>query len=146
MSFPVELTPDALTYCQAKLTWVGPQTKPIPTLVFSTFHRLPELAAFAPLRTPGLHYGNDEHAVWHFAVEPAEAARVLERLRGAVEGAASEPAAVSLMVDPGRAGGFEAVLDLESGRAAARAAADGLDESNGLGRRVAGLFREAIGG
>src|SRR5581483_10523498 len=113
MTFAFDLTPGALTYCQAKLTWVGPQSKPIPSLVFSTFHRIPQLDAFARLRTSGLGYGNDEHAVWHFAVEPREAARVLERLSGVVERRGDDAPALSLMVIPGRDdGSFETLLDL----------------------------------
>jgi hypothetical protein len=73
-------TPTDLRPLQVKVTYVGVQSKPLPTVVFSTFHHLIAMDWFTRLRRPGLHYQNDEVALWNFSVTPEEMFRVVEAL------------------------------------------------------------------
>jgi hypothetical protein len=136
---------------QIKLTYVGSQTKPVPTVAFTTFYHIIRMDWFLSHRRSGLHYNNDEIAVWNFTVTPDEIRRIvamLSRLEAVQEHRGTEEACLSLMIvlQDSRLGpsAFEAVLDLDSVEAVIDAIRDALDEGNGLGRQVMDLQRQLI--
>lgn len=103
---------------QIKLTYVGPQTKSVPSIAFTTFYHVLDLDWFVGLRSLGLHYDNDDIAVWNFTVTPEEMMQVVGRLAKA--GAISEirelrdpHLSFTLAIRNSRIGdaAFEAVLD-----------------------------------
>jgi len=56
---------------QVKITYVSKQTNPIPTLAFSSSY-YPDMSAFKLYYRDGIHYGNDDIAVWSFLATPEE--------------------------------------------------------------------------
>lgn len=60
---------DYRTY-QVKITYVGMQKAPIPTLAFSSFYQPLDMSAFKPYYRDGIHYGNDDISVWSFNMSP----------------------------------------------------------------------------
>ena len=49
-----------LRFAQAKLTYLGIQSEPISTVLFSTYTVAPRIELFQALRTPGVNYANDD--------------------------------------------------------------------------------------
>ena len=136
---------------QVKLTYVGPQTKPVPTVVFTTFHHIIRMDWFLPLRRTDLHYDNDDIAVWNFTVTPGEMKQVVTMLAGLETLQApheTEAPFLSLMLvlQDSRLGevAIEAVLDQDGAEVVTRAIRDALDENNGLGRNVVDLQRQVV--
>ncbi len=63
---------EQLKSLQVKLTFVGEQARPIPSVAFtSIFHTL-DLGKFVPFRRSGINYSNDELAVRSFSASPEE--------------------------------------------------------------------------
>lgn len=135
---------------QVKLTHVGARLKGRPSAAFTTFYHLLRMDWFAPLRSPGLGYGNDEGEVWNFTVSPEEMARVVKTLAAMPEARATgggDPSlSLSLVLDESRLGrvAHEVVLDAEQGGAVILAMRDALDADNGLARRVLERQRELL--
>lgn len=131
---------------QVKLTYVGSQTKAIPTVAFTTFHHLLQVEWFRALRTSGLSYANDEQDIWNFTVLPEEMLRVAQAFAGHDATRLSCPldeACVSLAVvlRDSRLGTVEHAVLLNQRDAAAVGAAvrDALDEHDSVGRHVLAL-------
>lgn len=142
----VEGTGRDLRTLQIKLTFVGTQTKAIPTVAFTTFHHLLQLEWFRTLRTTGLSYANDEQDLWNFTVLPEEMLRVAQALAGHDATRRSfllDRAWVSLAVvlRDSRLGTVEYEVVLDQGAVASVNAAirDALDEHDSVGRHVLGL-------
>ena len=128
---------------QVKLTYVGPQTKAIPTVAFTTFHHLLQPEWFRGLRTSGLSYANDEQDMWNFTVQPEEMLRVAQALAGhdaTRQSCPLEQACVSLAVvlRDSRLGmvEHEVLLDQRAAASVNAAIRDALDEHDGVGRHV----------
>jgi hypothetical protein len=72
----LEATSQQLRQAQAKITYLGPQTKPIPTVVFGTEGW--EIAKDAFIKVQSRPYANDELPYTaRFTVKPAEFNRIL---------------------------------------------------------------------
>lgn len=140
-----------LHHAQVKLTFVGLQTKAVPTLAFSSFRHLLDMSLFVPFRRPGVSYANDDTQVWCFSVEPDEMAHIVsslaqvEALRPSHEPA--EPS-LSLMIvlHDSRLGNLhlEALLSSADAGRVSRAIRDALRRDNGLARRVLAMHRKAM--
>lgn len=105
-----------LRFAQGKLTYLGVQTEPVASVLFSAYTVAPRVELFLPLRSPGLHYGNDALAVTsNFTCTHEDFRRVLDLLAEtpAVRGPpAREPhTSLAIIPDVREAAGFEAVLD-----------------------------------
>ncbi|SRR5579883_2333445 len=136
---------------QVKLTYVGEQTKAIPTIAFTSFHHLIQMDWFRPLRTQGLSYENDEHDVWNFTVLPDEMLRVVTALAGLGAVRQSCPVdqaylSLAVVLRDSRLGqsAVEVLLDLPGAEVTNSAIHDALDEQDGVGRRVLELQRQII--
>ena len=78
----LDATEDQLRNSQAKLTFVGPQTKPIPTVVFHAEGYAPSMDAFVRFHHSGRSYQNDELPnTIQFAVSPSEFMRFLRAVK-----------------------------------------------------------------
>lgn len=123
-----DLSPQALTTVQVKLTYMGSQMEPMTTVVFVVEGQAAEISRFTPFRRPGIpfFYENDDAGWIHVVHVPLEAVqRLLERLRHpphpalTAGGAADEPF-VSFAILATVAGGdqvYEAILDHDHAKA-----------------------------
>ena len=136
---------------QVKLTYVGPQTKPVPTVVLNTFYHLIRMDWFSPLRKSNLHYDNDEISVCNFTVTPEEMKKVVTALRQVK--ALREPdetklpyLSLMIVMYESRLGQFasEIVLNRKGAESVSSAIRDSLDVDNGLGRKVMDLQSQII--
>ncbi len=85
-----EVTPDQLRSAQAKLTFLGPQSKPVPTLVLFIEGHLPLMKAFVPFHRSRHTYENDDLPYTAmFAVSRAEFVRLLRAEKGLLAGSSS---------------------------------------------------------
>jgi hypothetical protein len=135
---------------QIKLTYVGSQKKPVPSVVIMTTHHLAVMDWFRDLRTDGCHYENDDSALLNFSVAPREAAGIVARLaamgnvldRRDVAGAALSLMAV---LRDSRLGPIacEALLDGRAAPSVIDAIASSLDSQNSVGRSVLDVQRKA---
>jgi len=97
---------DALEYAsyQVKITYTGIQTKPSPSVLLAGIARLPGLAEFAPHRTPGIHYGNDDIKAFQLTVSGSTIQKFVEGIGDRpplqVPGGAAEPL-ISMMIERG---------------------------------------------
>lgn len=147
-------TPRSLRPVALKLSYVGPQKKPIPSVLVSTYHRVPALADFEPLQNPELNYANDTTALLHFTVADEIMASIVATMAEvAGEGVAAETAVVSaithvaanVVVDT-QARGAELLLAADAAEAVAMALAAALDGRDGTGLEVMAIFVQAAFG
>ncbi len=136
---------------QVKLTYIGPQTKPIPTVILTTFYHVPVLDWFVGLRTPGLHYSNDDIALWNIVVTPEEMSQVVKAMAKpdiVPEGRESSDPLISVMgaAQGSRIGsvGFEAVVNRDQFSVLSEAVRNALDSTNQLARSVIDRQRQLI--
>jgi hypothetical protein len=127
-----------------KVTHVGEQTEPVPSLVVASYFHLPSLDAFRSLRYPSLSYANDELPdVWCFCVSPQEFARMLSALNRLCASALAPGAAAiaaSVLIDlPGGAEGAESLLPEDRVADLYRELEAALASDNGTGRAVLGM-------
>lgn len=59
------MTPAQLKALQVKLTYVGTQFKPVPTVAFTAKGNTLDLSVFQPYERKGIRYGNDKIRVLH---------------------------------------------------------------------------------
>jgi hypothetical protein len=100
---------------QMKLTYLGVQTEPIPTLMLAS---QPNLSRFAPFRRPAIDYGNDQLPVIYrcspTAAEFATALRAISTEAAITAGGLATERFLSfsmINVISGTTKGFEAVLN-----------------------------------
>jgi hypothetical protein len=136
---------------QIKITYIGSQTKPIPTVVFTTIYHLMQMDWFLPLRSSNLHYNNDDIAVLNFTVTPDEIQQVvtmLTQLESVRNPRAVDVPYVSLMLvlQESRLGQarFEAVLGRRDAELVIRTIDNALHANNGLAHTVIDLQRQLI--
>ncbi len=64
---------------QMKLTYVGEQDKPVPTVAFTSHFNVLDMGKFKPYRRPGFHYGNDDLPnLWAFTCSPEELQKIIK--------------------------------------------------------------------
>jgi len=64
---------EQLRTLQVKLTYVGIQEEPIPTVAFTSSFNTVDMEKFRPFRRSGFHYGNDDLPnIWTFTCSPEE--------------------------------------------------------------------------
>jgi hypothetical protein len=88
-----DVTSDQLLTAQVKLTFLGPQSKPVSTVVFFIEGHPPSMEAFVPLHRSRRPYENDDlpYTV-KFAVSRAEFMRLLQTEKGLLTGSSSSGA------------------------------------------------------
>ena len=69
---------EQLRTLQVKLTYVGLQSKPFPTIAFTSHLNVLDMEKFIPYRRPGFDYGNDGIFVWTFTCSPEELQQMIE--------------------------------------------------------------------
>ena len=113
---------EQLRTLQVKLTYVGIQEEPIPTVAFTSYFNVLEIAKFKPFRRPGFHYGNDDLAnIWTFTCSPDELQQMIESV-GEVEAVRQGEVIgefLSFMMyntTPEGDKAFEAILDAETSK------------------------------
>lgn len=132
---------------QVKLTFVGTQSKPVPSLAFTTFHHMLDMSWFLPLRRPGLHYENDEFDIWNFSVSPHEMRSALTHLPRADSISETMPfVSLGVALRRSRLGecGVEVLLGPAATDATVSVIAREMDETNGLARTVLELYRSTF--
>jgi hypothetical protein len=147
--------PRSLRMVALKLTYAGPQRKPVPSILFSTYYRLPSMEQFMPLRDPGLNYANDDIALLHFVVAEPELSGMLTAAAQSIDmmdPAAGLPPMVALAVHREREtsgetsiGGY-AVLSKIPALTMVEGMLAALSKHNEIGREVMSLFRRAAFG
>src|SRR5438132_3328777 len=63
---------------QVKLTYVGPQQEPTPTVAFTSPTNVLNLSQFVPFRRPAFNYGNDDLDVRSFSASVGELQAVIQ--------------------------------------------------------------------
>lgn len=158
-------TPRSLRTAALKLTYVGPQKKPIPSVLVSTWYRLAALADFEPLESAGLNYANDATALLHFTVDDTVMGRIMAGVgTGAVSGnvlpvtggaehAGGGQAVLAVIAHLASSDGADAplrgvelLLPANAALACATAIAAALDSGDGTGRDVMAIFMQAAFG
>jgi hypothetical protein len=146
LEFLAHGTPTDLRTLQFKITYVGPQSKPVPTIVFTSFYHLIQMDKFLPLRRPGLHYGNDDVLVWNFTVTPEEMQQIalsLNGLQALHDFQAMNESFISLVavLKDSRLGecAFEAILDRQNAQQVMSAIRSGMNADNGLAHTILDL-------
>lgn len=137
---------------QIKLTYLGTQKKPVPTNVFTTYFHKIDMDWFLAMRTHGLHYGNDEIAVWNFTVSPDQMKMVVDALLEGIDtwgtvGVMSPCLSLMLALRESRLGqsACEALLDKESTLNVTATIRDALAAGgNALGRDLVNKQRQMI--
>lgn len=136
---------------QIKITYLGLQTKPTPTLVFNAYCHLLQMDWFSHLRQPNLHYNNDDIAVWHFTVMPDEMKQIVDSLRNLTnwrDSQANREPYISLMcvLKASRLGEMscESVLDGESAKEVIRTIQRAIPSENRLAHGVLDLYWSAL--
>ena len=144
-------TPRDLRTLQVKLTYVGVQTKAVPSVVFTTFYHLVQMAWFLPLGSANLNYANDETSLWNFTVTPEEMKSISIRLarEECLGSAAAVPMpylSLMLALRDSRLGeaAVEIILDMDCADGVARAIYDALDDDNGVGRSVIDSLQQLL--
>lgn len=134
--------PSRLSGVQVKLTYLSEQTKPVPTVVFGPFQRLPDLAAFKPYQTLGLPYGNDNFKnIEHFSVDLAELKAMLQKantIPAVQQGKRDGKFLAFVVVDttPGEVKGLEVVLNQADAKALVTALQTAASPSNGMAKQI----------
>ncbi len=137
--------PARLSHVQVKLTYLGEQTKPVPTVVFGAIGRLIDLQAFGGLRKAGIDYGNDElPRIESFVVTVDELHAMLQAAAlPAVTQGQRDGSWVSFMVldnAPPGIKGVEAILDPQEAEALVRALRSGVSPRDGPAAAVLDSF------
>ena len=113
---------EQLRTLQVKLTYVGIQTKPIPTVAFTSHFNALDMAKFKPLCRPGFDYGNDDLPnIWTFTCSPEELQQMIKSV-GEIEAVRQGEVIgefLSFMMyntTPEGDKAFEAILDAETSK------------------------------
>jgi hypothetical protein len=128
------MTVDQLKTLQIKLTYVGLQEGPIPSVAFTSTDNTLDLTKFIPFRLPAISYANDEIAVKSFAATTAQLKAVIDEvgvLPAVVAGGIAANPYVSFMM-------YNTVGGLEKAFQAVLDSSDALDLFNALRKGLAG--------
>src|SRR5579864_4361589 len=83
----LDATIDQLRMAQAKITYLGTQSKPIPTVIFFTEGHHVDRDQFASVQQHGKAYPNDDLPyTMQFTVRPEELRRILDALKPVLAG------------------------------------------------------------
>jgi hypothetical protein len=137
----MQASPESLESAAAKITYLGPQEKPIRTILFSPMLDETRLDRFAKIQFAHRLYPNDVPGnVDHFSVTPLEFHRVLTALRDVVEVREGErPTFLSFAVirqDDQRFKGAEFSIQQTTARRFYKILRDALEKENEPGRRM----------
>jgi hypothetical protein len=123
---------------QAKITFLGTQTKPVGTLTFSSEGHQVLMDRFIAFQAAGRPYANDGlPSTEHFSVNPAEFHRMLAAIRPILLEANTATGGVTLsFVLVVGAGGGEFRMNADIGRSFYPALIKSLDPGNDLGRTL----------
>jgi hypothetical protein len=127
-----------LKFAAGKLTYLGPQEKPIPTVLFSTVGYAPPLDRFALFQGGRKRYQNDDPGnIRRFSVTPREFHSILAAVRDLVKApTGGRPDFVSLVLLEKDDQGGEFQITRADGPAFYRAVQGALDRENELGRNL----------
>jgi hypothetical protein len=113
---------EQLRTLQVKLTYVGAQKKPIPTVAFTSSFNTVDMEKFKPFRRSGFHYGNDDLPnIWTFTCSPEELKGMIDAV-GEIEAVRQGEVIgefLSFMMyntTPEGDKAFEAILDAETSK------------------------------
>jgi len=115
-----EFNLEQLRTLQVKLTYVGPQRRPIHTVAFTSDLNVLDMERFRPFRRAGFHYGNDDlPSNWTFTCSPEELQGMIKSVGeiGAVRQGKVIGECLSFMMyntTPQGDRAFEAILDAET--------------------------------
>lgn len=130
-----------------KLTHVGEQTGPVPTVVVQVYFYLPSLEKFRSFQSPGVSYVNDElPTILNFATSPDEFSRALEKtdqVRKTASQGQPSLSFVTIVDAPEGIKGAEILFTYDGGVELHRALADAIDQDNKIGQLVLQKQREA---
>ena len=138
---------------QIKLTWTGPQTKPVPGLAIHSAARIFDVTPFRAFRRRGIPYGNDDLPVFRsFAAPPDRIVRlvraIVEAPFAAAAAARSEAKMVSATVIDTTSARRPNYVELLLDRAEAAALVDrmitALDASDPTGAAVLEAYRRSL--
>lgn len=95
----LDATAEQLPQAQAKITFIGTQSKPIPTVIVATAAGAPWLDEFTVIQNQRT-YENDTERVSQFLVSPQEMHKLLGSVRGSVvaQASGSQPRVLSFCV------------------------------------------------
>jgi hypothetical protein len=136
----LDATEDQLGQSQGKLTFLGPQTKPVPTVVFSAENHTPAIQAFVPFHLSRRPYQNDDlpYTVT-FMVSRTEFMRLLKAVRPLVVMPGSGSDLISFTVvheSPNGKSGGEFMIKESLAEAFYRAAIGALSADNVAGQKA----------
>lgn len=134
----LDATEQQLATAQAKVTFLGTQTKPIATVTFAPEGQVVSMDRFLAVQPGGQPYSNDGLPYTeHFAVTPAEFRRVLGALKPVLTGpeAARPPLILSFTV-VGDAGGGDFRIARDAARRFYLVLINSLDPENHRGRTL----------
>lgn len=72
--------PEGYAFHQVKITYVGAQYRPNPTLVFHSFRQPAAMEHFVAFQRRDYPYNNDKIMPWDFSVRPVEMGEFVERV------------------------------------------------------------------
>jgi hypothetical protein len=133
----------------AKLTHVGEQTGPVPTVLIQSYYHVVALQKFHTWRTAGLSYGNDDlPIILNFSVSPQELRSIFAEVKRvwSTEEQENRPSSLSFtgMVDaPEGIQGAEVLFTYRGGVELHRALAGAIDQDNKIGQIVLRNQRES---
>jgi len=144
--------PRDLRTLQGKLTFVGPQKKSVPGLVFTTFYHTARMDWFPPVAARGPDPSDDDFSAWHFTMTPEEmksSVTSLARHDEALRHSSSSPSpflSLAMALKESRLGehAFEATLDPAGANIVLDAIDGSLSQANGLAKTVMELYRQIV--
>lgn len=136
-----DMSDQQLAEAQAKITYLGPQTKPVYTVVFSVEGHKPAMVRFLDVQRPSKPYGNDElPGTKIFSISAEEFRRLLSAVKPVFDSMdAREPASLSFSALTGAGAalfGQEFLIPYSSCRSFYTAVLGSLDDENVEGRSI----------
>ncbi|HYZ85038.1 MAG TPA: hypothetical protein VE621_11575 [Bryobacteraceae bacterium] len=133
-------TDEQLQSAQAKLTYLGEQEKPIPTIVFAVEGHTPVMVRFLNVQSSKRPYDNDELPYTKtFHVSLAELRRILNSIRPLLVDQSRRPDYLSFTIIAGAGDamlGGEYAISRDQGRPLLSAISEGLSPENKEGRQI----------
>lgn len=109
-----DLSEKHLSQAQAKITYLGPQTKPVPTVIFAVEGHKPALVRFLSVQQSGKAYGNDSLPNLQTIHVPTQIFRnIVAAVRPVVSGVTSASGDLPLLSFAVTAGAGDALIGQE---------------------------------